>query len=521
MNYLQRNEILNKIRFFIFLITTAYIIVAYCLNSYIQIFFPYQLEYREAALATIVKNILHGINPYSFDLQPFNTYVYGIGYPMAVSFISIFTKIEPLIAGRLLSFFSIFFASFLIFKCILSVFNGKDKIFAFLLSSSMLIFWNTHSGVGAIPTSFAVLIICSSTIIPFLYSFSFKSCLLAIFISIIGYFIKAYCLISFGFIISFLFLFKSKKESIFLFTIGISFFMILFLSSNLYFPAFRAATLDIIYCTNFSSYGHMLNQISDIFNAFILLKWLILMLIIRLYDLEFSNYKFPNFNFKSNNGLFLIQKNQASVYFGLCTFISFIAFYIKLGRHTGAFGGGYLTHICLPFLLIFIASFYDKFKNKILIEITLVVILFFGALHIYQYFNQSKHRYSNNKEKLKIIESNLKKHDKIYNSPEMTSIMLHLNKKVYNNGQSEYLNDALGCKNEQISKVEQTLINYKKDIEIKLSSKFFDLVLLTHGYTGMDYINKETLQINYFLLKIEYTPVGEYGWNTEYWVRKD
>lgn len=110
--------------------------------------------------------------------------------------------------------------------------------------------------------------------------------------------------------------------------------------------------------------------------------------------------------------------------------------------------------------------------------------------------------------------------DKIYNSAETASIILSLNKEIYNNGQMEYFEDILNCELSVKQKSNLALQNYKATINQKIESGFFDLILQTHDYFGKELIDKSLLEKHYQLTKIQATPVGEGSWQTEWWQRK-
>lgn len=515
-------KFINKLHLktIVFSIIIGYSIISYVLKSIVEINFPYQTEFRETAIASVVNLMKNGENPFTYKNLPQYTYVYGLGYPTIINFLTSISNANILKTARALSFISIVISLVLVFSVINKIYQNKNKLIAGLLTLSLVPILEHLAGVGAFPTSLAVLIIVASVTIPFLFNFKNISVTIAVLISIVGFFIKPYCLLGAIYLISYIVIFQNLKFGlitaiIFIFILSLSIALCQYLN-----PAFLALSYYSFSCANINSVQHMIDQLKHLFYNFLIIKWYIVILILIIIFYKKPRIQFNLYSFQWNKGLLNSVLKFPLNYFGYCSFLGLLAFVLKLGHHQGSGGGTYLAHIFFPFYIIFIANYYFIINKRYLLDYLLIILIFFSSLYMYQAFNNMKHTLSTNKIEILNIENELKGYSNIFNSAENASIILSLKKPIYNNGQTEYFADVLNCESAVKNDSKKAIAKFTNDINIKMKNQYFDLILQTHDYFGRTILNSDTLNKYYYILKIRPTPVGEYSWYTEWWIKK-
>lgn len=171
-------KIVSILVFLLFIFT----ITVYGIKSYSQIFYPYQLEFRETAVASILVYFEKAINSYRYEYLPQSTYVYGIGYPAIIAFFTSIFHCNVLIIARFINFTAILGSVFLVFISINKLLNSKAILISMAFAVSLLVLWDQHASVDAVPTALSVLLITFCICIPYLFGFSTLSCMLKIYL---------------------------------------------------------------------------------------------------------------------------------------------------------------------------------------------------------------------------------------------------------------------------------------------------------------------------------------------------
>jgi len=234
---------------------------------------------------------------------------------------------------------------------------------------------------------------------PFLKNFSNKSLVLSIILTILAFFTKPYYIIALPYLLTYLFLFISKKKAVIMGIIAAT------VSGIILFAVYKLSPIylnDVISINSNSA----VNEISWAIKQFIEFTLFNLPLIILLVSAaiflmmkkrgfiklklnSFRQIKVKEFfNLKKlDSPLFFYSKNYIFIF---CSAISTLIIFFKLGRHTGAYMT-YLYQLISPFFLIFIFQVIklieDNLKMKrlamILIGINLVLVLTFHFVHLY------------------------------------------------------------------------------------------------------------------------------------------
>ena len=423
-----------------FLITSICSIIFLNLLSYhIEILnFPYQLEYREVVPLIITKGFENGILPYNINQQPYHADLYGLIYPLvALPFTKVFGI--NLFTFRLISFFAIIISTLYFYFTLKK--NKVNTIISYLLTVllySILLFQYTpicrQDGLG-------FLFFALSILIPYNYSFSLKSLLFSAILSVLAFHTKIYFFIGFPIILTYIFLFKSIKTSILIFSFYTLIFGIFIVIISYKFDYYYIGTFFNQLSSTSYDYDHMVNQTYFFFfKAFPIITIIICFIFFNKYQfikqrlldksrLLYNNELIISYNININDGLI---KNYQSNYFTYLFFSFLILLTIKMGGHNGNFLLYYLHLLSIPFLII-VSLFLKKSENYNLVYKCLILISILIFMKNIPMNGKNQETIKNFKKIKYIIENS----NNILNNPSISSICLELNKPVLNSGLTE------------------------------------------------------------------------------------
>lgn len=166
----------------------------------------------------------------------------------------------------------------------------------------------------------------------------------------------------------------------------------------------------------------------------------------------------------------------------------------KFGGHDGNYLS-YYTQLIGPFLLIVAVTYIEKYKNTILIWLCVLfnlgVLLFFS---ITQNVIPVRAIETNWKEWTVILDS----YEDIYNAPPFSKYLYDTGKPVYDAGHTEYFTKAISKFNFFLFNDARTVYNdHLHEIDRKIQSREFDLIILFHDYVYYDFLY--TGYLHYFI----------------------
>lgn len=451
------------------------------------IFYPFQLEYREAAPLTNTILLLKGGNPYDIANQPESTNVYGILYPLLMY---PFAKLwgATIAVHRAGATFFTFAACGLIFWLMRSL-----KVSLILSIVAVAIFyWHQILATAFMvkPDSMGLFLFLLSLVIPWKYNYNWRSLLASIILGLLGFIAKPYFVLSIPYLCLYLFLFNSKKKGILYgilsllataFTFGILNYLFESYFDNNFFgylnQRLAGSGLDYaLYQLITYIYQNLSLVVVFVLFGYILVKKLIVNLpSLRVREAIAQAFNLSNFTeplIKSNVDLF-----------AFCLLASLAVFYLKLGQHTGNWMN-YMYHLISPFVVI--VAF--KLANK-LTKNSQILLLAIVAINIF--FVQTEFRVKTEKDyqQWQNLRALISQHENVFNSPAIASILMEQNKKVYDSGQSEYF--ILGEKRKIFNidlptdnRIKQRVEDYEQEIANSLLNQEFDLVILTQRYSS-------------------------------------
>ncbi|MFB2934889.1 hypothetical protein ACE1B6_06385 [Aerosakkonemataceae cyanobacterium BLCC-F154] len=484
LQFIKQNA--KKVLTYGVLMAISLLLLRLIIFNFQMIFYPFQLEYREAAPLTNTILLLKGGNPYDIANQPENTNVYGILYPL---FVYPFAKLwgATIPVHRAISTFFIFAATGLIFWVMRSL-----KVSLILsIVAAIVFYW--HQILSATffvkPDSMGLFLFLASLVVAWKHKYSWLSLLASIILGLLGFIAKPYFVLSIPYLCLYLFLFHSKKK-------GIYYGFLSFLATG-----FTFGILNGLFATYFDNnfFGYLNQRLagSGLNYAFYQSKTYIfenLSIVVILVAFGYILVKNTILNwhrFRVKEAIaqkFNLSKfNQPLIkldvdLFTFCLLISLVLFYLKLGQHTGNWLA-YLYHLVSPFLIII--AF--RLANKLDVN-SIILLLAIIALNLFFIYPQPLFKGQDNYQQWQNLRVLISQHENVLNSPAIASILLEQDKKVYDSGQSEYF--ILGQKRKIFNielptdnKIKQRVKDYKQEIASSIQNQEFDLVVLTQRYS--------------------------------------
>lgn len=508
------NKILKTITYLITFLSIVLILYIELIHFKV-VTFPYQHEFREGAIASVVSQLNKGIGIYNSDSLPEDMYVYGIGMPYIIKLFSVFSNNNLLIARVII------YVSNILSLILLLILSKKLKINLFIVLPflAVLSYLQIHYTGYAFPNGLAVLFVISILAIPFLCNFSQNSLIIAVLLSVFGGLIKQYVILEGVILLSFYFFFIDYRKGFIFSFLLVSIFIILIATIHFFNNSYLSVVYYSFASNKYSSFQHMKDQVSGFIQDF---WYLFIILTILVY--EFFKKLSINFDIfkkiKERKSIFIVTGTKDySFIFLYSIFVASLLFIFKLGRHTGSGWGIYLHHIFIPFAILCVAFTIQNYINVFIRPFIIVLLLYFPSLSVIKDVSAINNKLIEIKPQLDIIKQELLVYKTICGSPEITSLLAENNRKVYNNGQTEYFIDILESKGRE---KEKGIIENHKTKMIKLGiNKSFDLVTKTKDYFGFDpnYSNL-WLSLNYKKDKELFIPSFLGGSIVEFWVLK-
>lgn len=475
---------------------------------------PYQIGFREGAPQVLTSMLLKGENPYIFENHPLAFNNYSIAYSTAVlPFALIFGN--TLHIHRLVTFVFILLSTALGFWVVYK--RGQNVATALICSAFIMTGFIGRGGIGSAPTTMGTFLFLAAIFIPSWRSFDKVGMLISTVLALLALHTKAYFVLSLGVVLSYVFLFVSKKKALAYFAIFFVLFLISFAAIRLIYPLYFIDVFRGNVSNTFRTLEHLKEQLMwlSIYFAPILL---LSISIFKKRPLQNLSALKTSFNLSSFDSPFI---ENAFDYLLYAFIFCFTAFVVILGSHVGNYLS-YAYELVVPtFLFWFFTSFEQKKGFNILSSILILI-----NLSYWQYMTNSPQMLAErNSIEWQKLYSYLKPGMSILNSPTITSRLIELGIRPIDSGQTDYYytmkpypdNNLLGPSfeefqedgekytqeiNEAIVEQEYDLIITSKDVEV-----FYDLELITQYYEMTDQL-------------ILYMPATEQKWVVDVWEPK-
>ncbi|HLO18072.1 MAG TPA: hypothetical protein VK206_24790, partial [Anaerolineales bacterium] len=460
--------------------------------SAVTISIPYQIEFREGAAQVMTGFLLNRNNPFILENQPLAMNNYGLGYNVVVApFAALFGN--TLWIHRSVTFVFILLSSLAGFFVIHKI---KGNLASGLACAAFIMIGLIgRGGIGAFPSAMGTFLFMLAVLIPFLKAFTPTSLLLSVLFSIAAFYSKAYFVLGFCMVASYLFLFVSKKTGLFYGVLFLMLFAISFFAMRLAFPLYF---LDVIIgnISNASrSAAHLFSQLIQLLIYFFPILFASLLM---LEKGTFNRAGVRTFNLGIWKQPLIGASPDYFFYSFVCALLVFILF---LGPHVGS----YLTYAYQLVIPVFFCWFFLKFdpqkKMGFLIAVLVIFNLFFWERSVIppQMLEQK------NSKAWASLYSYVRSSSNLLNSPVITSAAIEFGLTPLDSGQTAYFY-AIGPYPDNIifgpfyDTFHADGFRYIKFIDNSIEKQKFDLVFTTRE-KGAFYHMK--------LLEMFYTPVAE------------
>lgn len=475
---------------------------------------PYQIGFREGAPQVLTSMLLNGENPYIFKSHPLAFNNYSIAYSTAALPLA-FIFGNTLHVHRFVTFIFILLSTMLGFIVVYK--RGQNVAAALICSAFIMTGFIGRGGIGSAPTTMGTFLFLAAICIPYWRSFDQVGMFTSVILALLALHTKAYFVLSLGVVLSYIFLFISKKKALTYLTFFLVLFVISFIAIRLAYPLYFIDVFRGNVSNTFRTLEHLREQLMwlSIYFAPILLLSIFIFKESPLQNLPALK---TSFNLSSFDSPFI---EKAFDYLLFAFIFCFTAFVVVLGSHVGNYLS-YAYELVVPTFLFWFFVNFEKKKGFNIFSSILILI----NLSYWQYMTNSPQMLTErNSVEWQKLYSYLKPGMSILNSPTITSRLIELGIRPIDSGQTDYYytmkpysdNILLGPSFEEFQKdgegytqeinqfivaQEYDLIVTSKDVEV-----FYDLDLIPQYYEMTDQL-------------ILYMPATEQKWVVEVWEPK-
>ena len=478
---------------------------------------PYQIGYREGAPQVVTQMLINGQNFSTFEYQPLGYNAYGLGYHAAViPFALIFGN--TLFIHRAVTFIFILLSTAMGFWVVYQ--KSRSIAPAFLCSAFIMVALMGWGGVGSAPTTMGAFLFLSTTFIPFIWSFDNKSIILSAVLAVVAFHTKAYFVLSFGIVATYLFLFVSKKKAIGYGLLFLALFAIAFAVIRVVYPLYF---INVIY-------GNASNTFRTFERLYTQLFWLAVYflpaLLLTGYMLWRESQKRKTGSHPSQAGYNILDFGQPLFnlrpdYFLHAFIICFFAFVLILGSHIGNYLA-YSYELVVPtFLFWFFFNFNQKRTFTLIPAVLIITNLFYWQYITLDPKTLSQRSVSDWQKAFSYLDPSLN----ILNSPTLASRMIELSMMPVDSGQTDvyYLMDPYPTNNLVGPSYEEYFndgLEYSQSINHDIENQEYDLIITTKDvdvFYDLKLIRKYYELTNQLIL---YMPQTNQKWVVQIWEPK-
>lgn len=509
-------SLLFRLVFRVGVIATALWFVYFAFST---ICIPYPLEYREGAAQVLTQFLLNGENPFSISSQPLAMNNYGILYNLVVYPFVIFFG-NTLVVYRFVNFIFLLFIFFIISQTACK--NEGDRYVAWACGLIIVIVVSSYGGFGAFPSVMGTFLFLSAILIPFRFSFNFNSLWISAFFAVLAYYTKPYFVLSFGIVVSYIFLFISKKKGLlygFIFSLT---FAVFYLPVRLIFDFYFINTFWGNLANTNKSLAHMYRQLFQLVKEFlpmiILVGWVAYRNLRIARETSFSERTSPRIDLWNLKHPVFSQSLNYFLFWGLCSTLVFV---FVVGWHKGA----YMTYAYQLMLPPFLLWFSKRVNFKIHTEKIVVSLILLNMVILTVTFLNVGFLSQRNSPEWEELYKYVAGSTKILNSPIVVSAMLEHGMLPVDSGQTEYYyriieKPYLSSKflGPGYSIFKKKGREYKETISRLVGDRYYDRLLLTEGQ-WLVYTIEPDLAKNYILVDNITVPMPlvDQNWIVEVW----
>jgi len=437
--------------------------------------------------------LMNRSNPFRLENQPLAMNNYGLGYNLVVTpFALLFGN--TLRVHRSVTFVFILVSALAGYITIYRI--RRDVASALACAAFIMLGLIALGGIGAFPSAMGTLLFMLAIAVPYLRGFDRLSLIVSILSSVAAFYSKAYFVLGFGIVASYVVLFVSKRTAL---MYGFA-FLLLFIGSlfavRFAFPLYFVNTIIGNISNTERSSAHLFSQLKQLLIYFFPV---LVSCVFFLFERDRPSRRADlTFDVRDGKQPLLRASPDYFFYSFLCTLLVFLLF---LGPHLG----NYLRYAYQLIVPVFFCWFFLKLnlqKNTgILIAIAVLVTLFFwGRSSLSPQMLEQKE----SKEWARLY-SYVRSSAHVLNSPVVTSAMIELGLNPLDSGQTSYFyavrpypdNPLLGPSYDSF---QADGFKYIKFIDHSIEKQTFDLVITTREKSTFYHAK---------LIETFYTPVKE------------
>lgn len=448
----------------------------------VTISIPYPIELREGASQVMTRFFLSGSNPFVLQNQPLAMNNYGLGYNLVVA------PFAALLGNTLLVHRSVTFG-FILLSAVTGFFAihklKRNIALGLAYAAFIMIGLINRGGIGAFPSAMGVFLFMMTVFIPFFKGFTPISLLLSSLFSIAAFYSKAYFVLGFGVVASYLFLFVSKKTGLLYSLYFFLFFVVSFFVVRFAFPLYFIDTIIGNISNTSRSAAHMYSQMKQLWLYFfpILLSSSLVLLSTKGHAL--TGAMDQPFNIQKWESPLI---NVSLDYFLYASVCSLLAFIFLLGPHIGSYLS-YAYQLIIPvFFCWFFLNFNPQRKMGFLIVVLIVFNLFFWQKSVLppQMLEQKASK------EWSSLYSYIQPSANILNSSVITSAMIDSGLSPIDSGQTVYYYFVKPYPDSPLFGISYAALRsdgfeYIKFIDNSLAKQKFDLIFTTLEKGGTFY----------------------------------
>jgi hypothetical protein len=487
--------------------------------AFVVIFTPHQISYHEGTALVQTWLFLNKQNPFTLENHPLGMNNYGIGYSLAVlPFAAVFGN--TLLVHRSVTFGFVILSALIIFFVVYRA--KRDVSLGLVCATFVLIGLMTGEGIGAFPSAMGACLFLVAVLFPFTRSFSWSSLIASALASFIAFYTKPYFVLSFGVVVSYLFLFVSKRKGLVYAFWFITSFFLLFLAIKYIFPTYF---IDVIWGNVFNTdarLGHMLMQLGELFFSFLFIFIVLFLIGITRHSTE-----------KNGDAEYLRSSLVANVvawdaplmgpplsYLFFSLLFVLLAFMLILGWHV-ANHLGYAYQLVVPvFLCWFFVNIAPANKTKLFLVVMVLINLFVWQAEL---LDPSRLR-RNNLDQWDQLMGYMKPSKSILNAPPVTAEVINLGLSPVDSGQTilfynvRYYPETI-LANIPYKEFRLDGLRFGNTINHQIEKQKFDLIITVNDKAT--FFDTELMEDYYFLaaeINLEMN-VGQY-WPLSVWKPK-
>ena len=439
----------------------------------VTISMPYQIELREGTAQVMTEFLLDRNNPFQLENQPLAMNNYGLGYNLVVSpFAALFGN--TLLVHRSVTFVFVLLSALTGFMVVYR--SKREAACASACAAFIVIGLMARGGIGAFPSAMGTFLFMMTIVLPFLRGFDRTSLLLSILFSIAAFYSKAYFVLGFGIVASYLFLFVSRKTGLFYSLLFLLLFAVSLLGVRLAFPLYLINTIIGNMSNTDISSAHLVSQLMR------LLFYFFPVLVVSLFLMASENGLFNRSAARQFNSQAWQQLLTGAVrdYFFFSSVCALLAFIFVLGPHIG----GYLNYAYQLILPVFFCWFFLKFDPHKQTGVLMVAAVIFN---LFVWGKDTLHPQmleQRNSKEWETLYSYVRSSSNILNSPVIASVMIESGLNPLDSGQTAYfysvkpypMNALLGPPYDAFR---TDGFRYIKSIDNAIEKQKFDLIVTT------------------------------------------